>query len=227
MYATVFQSEPVADAETHIFLASRRQGVHSDYARHFQTLPAGNQGIGTLQKLSDDTLRAGISLLVEAETDSTIVLIPYIGDVHLVDASGDMQVREEGQVYAWTVQQGETYELRNPCPNDDVNFFQLVFAGHPRQLVQTQPIIMDERPNELRPICQGENTLLIGKYDGRAEGTYRMQKSARCVFVFVIEGAFEVQNRLLQPRDGLVLWNVDEVQFEALSQDAVLLVVEL
>ncbi len=226
MHATIYQSEPMADAEAHIFLASRRQGVQSVYARHFQTLSAGTQCIGTLQKLSDDTLRAGISLLVEAEADSTIVLIPYSGDLHWVNACGETRVREEGQVCAWSVQQGETYEIRNPYPDEAINFFQLVFAGHPTPRVQTRPMSMDERPNELRPICQGENTLLIGKYDGRAEGTYLVQKDSRCVFVFVIEGAFEVQNRLLQPRDGLALWNIDEVTFEALSQNAVLLVVE-
>jgi hypothetical protein len=107
------------------------------------------------------------------------------------------------------------------------NFFQLVFAVHPKHLVQTRPIVMDERPNELRAILQGENTVLIGKYDGRAEGTYLAQKPARCVCIFVIEGAFEIQNRLVQPRDGLALWNVDEMVFEVHSQDAVLMVVEL
>lgn len=227
MTAQVPKTNFMPETEAHIFLASRRQELQTAYARHFQTLPGGADGLGSLQKLSDDTLRAGISLQVEAEMDATVVLIPYIGDLQLVDAHGETRVREEGQVYAWTAQQGESYEIRNPYADDDVNFFQLVFAGYPTQVVQTRPIVMDECPNELRPICQGDNTLLIGRYDGRAEGTCLVQKPARCVFIFVIEGAFEVQNRLLQPRDGLALWNVDEVEFEALSQDAVLLVVEM
>ena len=220
-------SNSMADTEAHIFLAARRQAVQSANARHFQTLPAGSVEIGTLQKLSDDMLGAGISLPVEAETDATVVLIPYIGDLLLTDASGETRLREEGQVYAWTVVKGETYEIRNPYADDAVNFFQVVFGGHPTQLVLTKSMVMDNRPNALLPIFEGESRILIGQYDGRVEGTYRVQSQSRCVFIFVIEGAFEVQNRLLQSRDGLALWNVDEVAFEALSQDAVLLLMEL
>jgi len=46
------------------------------------------------------------------------------------------------------------------------------------------------------------------------------------VYVFVIEGAFEVQNRLLHARDGLSLSSATEVEFEALSNDAMLLILE-
>ena len=47
------------------------------------------------------------------------------------------------------------------------------------------------------------------------------------LFVFVIEGAFEVQYRLLHPRDRLVLWEADTIEWEALSNDAVILVIEM
>lgn len=36
-----------------------------------------------------------------------------------------------------------------------------------------------------------------------------------------------MQNRLLEARDGLGLWNVDEIEFEALSNEAVLLILEI
>ena len=46
-------------------------------------------------------------------------------------------------------------------------------------------------------------------------------------FVFIIEGAFEVQNRLLEARDGLSLWNLSKLEFEALSNDAILMIIEV
>ena len=46
-------------------------------------------------------------------------------------------------------------------------------------------------------------------------------------FVFVIEGAFEVQGTLLHERDGLALWKTEEVEMEALSNEAIILVIEL
>ncbi|WP_409034090.1 hypothetical protein [Runella sp.] len=68
----------------------------------------------------------------------------------------------------------------------------------------------------------------MGKFGGREEGIYTVRNPERNgVFIFVIEGAFEVQNRLLHPRDGLSLTHVTEVEFEALSNDAILLVLEV
>jgi hypothetical protein len=66
----------------------------------------------------------------------------------------------------------------------------------------------------------------IGKFDGRKEGTHIVTDAGKGIFVFVIEGAFEVQNRLLQLRDGLALWNTASIEFEALSNDAILLLLE-
>lgn len=43
----------------------------------------------------------------------------------------------------------------------------------------------------------------------------------------MLEGAFEVQGTLLHARDGLALWETDEVEMEALSNDAIILLVEL
>jgi hypothetical protein len=51
------------------------------------------------------------------------------------------------------------------------------------------------------------------------------------VFGFVIEGAFEFQNRLLETRDSIALWNEDnetlQIEFEALSNDAIILIAEV
>jgi redox-sensitive bicupin YhaK (pirin superfamily) len=46
------------------------------------------------------------------------------------------------------------------------------------------------------------------------------------LFVFVIEGAFEVEGRLLHERDSLALWETGKAEMEALSNDAIILVIE-
>jgi len=45
--------------------------------------------------------------------------------------------------------------------------------------------------------------------------------------VLAIEGAFEIQGTLLHARDGLALCGTDEVEVEALSNDAIVLLIEL
>lgn len=46
------------------------------------------------------------------------------------------------------------------------------------------------------------------------------------IFVFVLQGAFETEGRLLHERDGLALWDVDKIEMEALSNDALVCLVE-
>lgn len=55
-----------------------------------------------------------------------------------------------------------------------------------------------------------------------------MKSKRNSLFVFVIQGVFEVQGRLLHARDGLGLWDEEnEVELEALSNDAIVLLTEL
>jgi hypothetical protein len=44
--------------------------------------------------------------------------------------------------------------------------------------------------------------------------------------IFVLNGAFEAKGCLLHERDGLALWDTNEIEMEALSNDAMMLVIE-
>lgn len=221
----------VAESQARMYLSDRRLKLQNPFAQNFnlflteQGYPSGN--FGALRSLTDDRLRGGISLLVQAEEAGTVVLIPYIGDVVLTVGTEGPRFLEEGRVQAFTVEPGDLYEIRNPYPDDAINFFQLRISGTTPQEVKVFPIVMEAYPNTLRPLYEGTHLLSIGQFDGRAESVYQLKNAANNIFVFVIEGAFEFQNRLLEPRDGLALWNVAEVEFEALSQGAVVLVVEI
>jgi redox-sensitive bicupin YhaK (pirin superfamily) len=62
---------------------------------------------------------------------------------------------------------------------------------------------------------------------GRQEAIYHKKNPKTGVFIFVIQGELEVQYRLMHEGDGLALWEVDEVEFEALSNNAILLILEV
>jgi hypothetical protein len=67
----------------------------------------------------------------------------------------------------------------------------------------------------------------IGLYDGRKEDQYVLYHPQRSVFGMVINGAFEFQNRLLETRDAILLNEIDRLEFEALSENALLLFLEV
>lgn len=67
----------------------------------------------------------------------------------------------------------------------------------------------------------------IGLIDGREEGYYQLSNKNNGLFVYVINGAFEFQNRLLESGEALCLWDVCEIEYEALSNNALLLFFEV
>ena len=64
--------------------------------------------------------------------------------------------------------------------------------------------------------------ILWQKKDG-----YNLQNKKNAIYIFVIEGAFEGQDSLLHAKDGLAIWNTNEVDFEASSNNGILLLLEI
>jgi hypothetical protein len=71
---------------------------------------------------------------------------------------------------------------------------------------------------------------LLGRFTGWEAGTYASSPVAKNqtkrVFISVMQGAFEIANRLLPEKDGLALvyQQADRLEFEALSNDAILII---
>jgi len=67
----------------------------------------------------------------------------------------------------------------------------------------------------------------MGQFDCRAEATLLVSKPGNALFAYAIEDEFEVQYRLMHARDGLVLWDLDETGLEALSNNAIIMLIEI
>jgi hypothetical protein len=66
----------------------------------------------------------------------------------------------------------------------------------------------------------------VGRFKGRGENGYSLSPSS-ALYSFVLAGVFEIDGRLLHERDGIALWATDKIEMEALSNDAILLTIEL
>ncbi|WEK69389.1 MAG: hypothetical protein P0Y62_16335 [Candidatus Chryseobacterium colombiense] len=67
----------------------------------------------------------------------------------------------------------------------------------------------------------------IGLYEGRKEQKYALHTKGSSIFGMVINGAFEFQNRLLEARDAILLSEIETLEFEALSENALLIFLEI
>jgi len=209
--------------------AHGQDGSHRIYATfNFEEhISPDRKPFGQLLVLNDETLAPETTLKRTLHKKESIIIIPLVGALEY-DLEGDeKQAMIPGE--AWIVPSAEnSISVRNPYDDELVNFLYLAFSA---PLSATIPVveIKLEEGNILHPFAGNFGGLFcyMGIYDSRKEDIYKVRKSGHGLFVFVINGAFEVSGRLLEERDGLALWNVEETDFEALSDNAILLVIEV
>lgn len=93
---------------------------------------------------------------------------------------------------------------------------------------------VNEHINTLVPVLPdpgqyNKNILAValGLFTGRGEAVYApVQNIPTATTFFVLQGAFEVDGRLLHQGDTLVVWDASHIEMEALSNRAMLLLLE-
>lgn len=227
--------------EAIIYLANQRGGTFASWYRSHHTFNYGNffskhkKPVGDLLVLNDDTLKGGRSIHHYTKENTAILLLPMVGGLEYRYNSKDAYFVEAGQSHLLFAAPNSSLEIVNPYAEEVINYLQIWFRIDPRQSSEkgySCEFLLDVNKNQLLPLLPAEHGLstiqgCIGKFDGREEGSYSLTDPSHRLFVFVIEGVFEVEDRLVESRDGLLLWNTKVVEFEALSRGAVILVLEI
>lgn len=232
--------------EARILLADQRGLSQTDLFRSYHTfnfgpyVAEGREPFGPLHLLNDDTLRAGASLSLHVEQPTEVLLLPLAGGLeYRRDSDAESDFLEPGQVGVLSLTAGMGYTVSNPYEQEIINFLQIWLAKPPHGFTPAVDHVRFDlsSKNTLLPLFGAdgvsENRGFIGQYGGREEGTYPIDRARQDhvnrVFVFVLQGVFEVANRLLHEKDGLALMyeQDDMLEFEALSNDAILLLIDM
>ena len=223
-------------SEVRIFLDGQRGVFQTDGFRSFRTFSfdeyqaEGREPFGKLLAINDETLLAQCEHIIRVKEFCEVILIPLVGGIEVNIETDSAEFVNSGEALAFLARPDQTYIVTNPYPEEAINYLQIRISTedskHEKQLSEFDL----SHKNILRPVFSGgknEVNIYVGKYGGREEGVYSISNPGNGVFVFIIEGAFEVQNRLMERRDGLSLRNAEVIEFEALSQDAIILVMEV
>lgn len=233
------------NSKAKIFLADERGCDETEWYRSYSTFNFSKyfnehkKPFENLYILNDNTLAGGRSSNIIIEKNSLFLLLPVVGAVHYKDAFGYENTVHAGQLHVSDLHAGSAIEVSNPFKNELINFLEILIEVELSDTT-SKPLIcsfdLNENKNELIALLtaanstqQAKNPLTsIGKFSGREEAIYRLKNKQNSLFIFVIQGVFEVQGRLLHARDSLGLWNLfADIELEALSNDAVVLVIEL
>jgi len=203
---------------------------------------------GALYVLNEDTLAEDCRIAMEVEDDSHIILVPVVGAVAWKTSRNEEGLVEAGQSQVLPLLKGASIEIMNPYADTSVKYLQLWIktpGGAQQTAHRLFSFSIDDNKNKLvKAFANGgspfpgasneggsplANVFIgsIGKFTGREEATYHLTDPRNGIFAFVLQGAFEVQYRLLHAGDGLALWQLPEIELEALSNDAIILLIEI
>jgi redox-sensitive bicupin YhaK (pirin superfamily) len=182
---------------------------------------------GGLKVFNEETLAPDHYIARQTEADTLTLLIPLTGALKYSHRAEAGNTIVPGEVAIITSPEVEL-TLTNPYEDGLINYLYITFDAYsPLAETQTATVNLEER-NTLHQFINRDNIYgYMAIFDGRKETIYKMKDPANGLFLFVINGAFEVQGRLLEERDGLALWDTDEVDMEALSENAIILVFEV
>lgn len=195
---------------------------------HYQDL--SRKPFGSLKVLNEVILAPQQSITRFINSNTNVIILPLFGGIEFKDNIGNEEFLHVEQFGILTVDEELTVEIHNPYEKENVSYLEFEFQmekQHFKNNFQHYKFDLSSH-NKLNSLFEIEDTFgFIGIYDGRKEGTFTLKNTNNGVFVFVINGAFEIENRLLEAKDGLAISKTETIEWESLSQNAMLLVIEV
>jgi hypothetical protein len=225
-----------------IFLGEQRGLLQTSHSQRYCTFQFGaytdahKEPFGNLLAFNEETLDSGQTVALHAAVAAHVLVLPITGAVQAGAAPTPLTLVEVEALCLLTVPAGGTLTLSNPYAATQVTCLHIwVAAGSAPELAVAPQIFAfsgETLANQLLAILPADGhsrpfRANLGRFAGRTEAVYQLQNLTAGFFAFVLAGAFEVAGRLLHAQDGLALWDVPTVELEALSNDALVLVLEL
>lgn len=222
-----------------MFLAQERGCKETELFRRYSTFnfaeyqQENKSPVGILHAFNEITLAGKHTIEYTFNHLSCMLLLPVVGAVSYTIGNCEAREIEAGQGVWILASAGESVKVTNPYQKELVNYLQMVL--HYSSSVSDTFILpfsfnWNDEPASICTLA-GSSELpvncYIGRFSGRAEFTHHLTAEHNAVFAFVLQGAFEVQYRLLHEKDGLLLWNLPKAEIEALSGDAIILLVAM
>lgn len=159
-------------------------------------------------------------------------------DQHIIlPISGAVQLAVNGQAYTiaseellvYCPESEDVITIQNPFDDVTVNFLHIVIklGAHTKQPGHLSKTAVEiSAKNKLFRASGSGSHLQVGIYDSRVKDSMLLQQGTDSIYTYIINGSFDFEDRLMEHRDGLFQWDLEGAEFEALSDTAVILIIE-
>lgn len=178
-----------------------------------------------LRNVVETVLDEGGSYHFTYQRDSSVLVIVLYGEILINDFKKPITSE---QVFIAQSKESHFLTLKNNLADEKADILIVELKSkRPDHFFSVEDVNIRDK-NTLIPISnQLEYPNFIGLYEGRREQEYSLYSKKNTLFGLVLNGAFEFQNMLLEARDAVIIKEIETLEFEALSENALLLFLEI
>lgn len=196
---------------------------------------------GTLRVLNDDSVEGGMGFGMHPHDNMEIITIPLEGELEHKDSMGNGTVIKKGDIQVMSAGSGITHSEFNKNSDKPVKLLQIwVFPNKKNVTPRYDQISLNDadRQNKLQQILSpNENDagvwihqnawFHLGKFEKDHTINYDLKQNGNGVYAFVIRGTFILGQTELNERDGLGIWNTNQLTLKSTSENAEILLMEV
>lgn len=199
-----------------------------------------NVQFGMLRVLNDDTIAAGMGFGTHPHENMEIVTIPLEGALKHRDSMGNQGVIAFGEVQVMSAGTGVEHSEMNASQTHHAKTLQLwVFPEKQnvkprydqksfdieRQINTFVTVVTPEDQNDGEALWIHQQAFFsLGIFESGKTIEYKRHLSGNGVYLFLIEGAIEIDGKILKPRDAMGLTDFEKFSIEVKNKSKILLV---
>lgn len=194
---------------------------------------------GALRVLNDDIVKPKMGFGTHPHQNMEIISIPLAGALSHKDSMENKRAIEVGEVQVMSAGTGLTHSEFNDSKTDEVNFLQLWIIPEEQNVTpnyEQKKFDDSEQMNQFQTLVSPQDKLVKGSLGIHQQAYIRKGKfekgasinhqinSGNGTYVFLIEGAIQINEESLNRRDAMGIWNTDDFDISIIEDSEVLLI---
>jgi len=191
---------------------------------------------GALRVLNDDYIEGGQGFGKHPHDNMEIITIPLEGELEHKDSMGNTFIIRKNDVQIMSAGTGIFHSEFNHLPDKPVKLFQIWVFPEKKNITprydqktynpenrrnQWQRIVS---PHEKEAVIIKQDTYFsMINMDENTNQSYKFNNNSNGAYIFVIEGLIEIDDINLEKRDGIGIWETNEITITAKNKSEILL----
>jgi quercetin 2,3-dioxygenase len=186
---------------------------------------------GVLRVLNDDRVAPARGFGTHPHNNMEIITIPLTGALQHKDSMGNTAIIKKGEVQIMSAGTGIQHSEMNPNQDQDVTLLQIwvlpknqnIQPRYEQKLYEAK-----DRQNKFQTVVSPTDKSAVwinqdaffnlANFDKNHKATYFVNMPAQNgLYIFVISGQLAIAGQTLDARDGMGVWDIKELEIEALS----------